>query len=105
MLAQVLLCTTLFGGFQRALPWHKHLSQKQINEIAPSLRHVIVTGAIKYFDAQVDDARHTMSVARTAARHGAIIATRVAAESLIPRKASVLLALTPVTLNPERRSP
>ena len=70
-------------GFQRALPWHKHLSQKQINEIAPSLRHDIVTGAIKYFDAQVDDARHTLSVARTAVRHGAIIATRVSAESLI----------------------
>ena len=70
-------------GFQRALPWHKHLSQKQINEIAPSLRHDIVTGAIKYFDAQVDDARHTMAVARTAARHGAIIATQVSAESLI----------------------
>lgn len=70
-------------GFKRALPWHKHLSQKQINEIAPSLRHDLVTGAIKYFDAQVDDARHTMSVARTAARHGAIIATQVSAESLI----------------------
>jgi len=70
-------------GFQRALPWHKHLSQKQINEIAPSLRQDLVTGAIKYFDAQVDDARHTMSVARTAARHGAIIATQVSAESLI----------------------
>ena len=70
-------------GFQRALPWHKHLSQKQINEIAPSLRHDIVTGAIKYFDAQVDDARHTMAVARTAARHGAIITTQVSAESLI----------------------
>jgi len=70
-------------GFQRALPWHKHLSQKQINEIAPSLRHDLVTGAIKYFDAQVDDARHTMAVARTAARHGAIIATQVSAESLI----------------------
>lgn len=70
-------------GFQRTLPWHKHLSQKQINIIAPSLRQDIVTGAIKYFDAQVDDARHTMSVARTAARHGAILATRVSAESLI----------------------
>ena len=70
-------------GFQRSLPWHKHLSQKQINEIAPSLRHDIVTGAIKYFDAQVDDARHTMAVARTAARHGAMIATQVSAESLI----------------------
>ena len=70
-------------GFQRALPWHKHLSQKQINEIAPSLRPDIILGAIKYFDAQVDDARHTLSVARTAARHGAVIATRVSAESLI----------------------
>ena len=70
-------------GFQRVMPWHKHLSQKQINEIAPSLRPDIIMGAIKYFDAQVDDARHTLSVARTAARHGAVIATRVSAESLI----------------------
>jgi glycerol-3-phosphate dehydrogenase len=70
-------------GFQRALPWHKHLSQKQINEIAPSLRPDIIMGAIKYFDAQVDDARHTLSVARTAIRHGATIATRVRADSLI----------------------
>lgn len=70
-------------GFQRGMPWHKHLSQKQINEIAPSLRPDIIMGAIKYFDAQVDDARHTLSVARTAARHGAVIATGVSAESLI----------------------
>jgi glycerol-3-phosphate dehydrogenase len=70
-------------GFQRALPWHKHLSQKNISQIAPSLRQDIVTGAIKYFDAQVDDARYTMMVARTAARHGAVIATGVACESLI----------------------
>lgn len=70
-------------GFQRALPWHKHLSQKNIAQIAPSLRQDIVTGAIKYFDAQVDDARYTMMVARTAARHGAVIATGVECESLI----------------------
>lgn len=70
-------------GFQRALPWHKHLSQKNIAEIAPSLRQDIVTGAIKYFDAQVDDARHTMMIARTAARHGAVIALGVSCESLI----------------------
>lgn len=69
-------------GFQRALPWHKHISQKNIALIAPSLRQDIVTGAIKYFDAQVDDARYTMMVARTAARHGAIIATGVTVDSL-----------------------
>jgi len=77
-------------GFQRALPWHKHISQKQIHEIAPSLRPDMVTGAIKYFDAQVDDARHTLSVARTAARHGAIILTRVRAESLMREKRRVV---------------
>ncbi len=70
-------------GFQRALPWHKHLSQKNVAQVAPSLRQDIVTGAIKYFDAQVDDARYTMMVARTAARHGAVIATGVSCESLI----------------------
>jgi len=70
-------------GFQRALPWHKHLSGKKIAEIAPSLRQDIVTGAVKYYDAQVDDARHTMTIIRTAARHGATIATRVEVENLI----------------------
>ena len=70
-------------GFQRALPGHKHISQKKIAEIAPSLRPDIVTGAIKYFDAQVDDARHTMMIARTAVRHGAVIATNVRVESLV----------------------
>ena len=69
-------------GFKRALPGHKHLSQKTISEIAPSLRTDVVTGAIRYFDAQVDDARHTMMIARTAKRHGAAILTRAKVESL-----------------------
>jgi glycerol-3-phosphate dehydrogenase len=70
-------------GFQRALPWHKHLSEKKIAEIAPSLRSDLINGAIKYFDAQVDDARHTLAIARTAARHGAVIASRVECEELV----------------------
>jgi glycerol-3-phosphate dehydrogenase len=77
-------------GFQRALPGHKHISQKKIAEIAPSLRPDIVTGAIKYFDAQVDDARHTMMIARTAARHGAVIATNIKVESLVREGKRVL---------------
>ena len=70
-------------GFQRALPWHKHMSAKKIAEIAPSLRQDIVTGAVKYYDAQVDDARHTMMIIRTARRHGATIATHVEVDQLI----------------------
>lgn len=72
-------------GFKRALPGHKHLSQKTISEIAPSLRTDVVTGAIRYFDAQVDDARHTMMIARTAKRHGAAIITHAKVENLIKK--------------------
>jgi glycerol-3-phosphate dehydrogenase len=70
-------------GMKRALPSHKHLTGKTIAQISPSLRQDIITGAIRYFDAQVDDARHTMMIARTAARHGAIMATGVRVEDLI----------------------
>jgi len=70
-------------GMKRALPSHKHLTGKTIAAISPSLRQDIITGAIRYFDAQVDDARHTMMIARTAARHGAVMATGVRVEDLI----------------------
>ena len=36
-----------------------------------------------YYDAQVDDARHTLTVARTAAAHSAVVATRVSAVGLL----------------------
>jgi glycerol-3-phosphate dehydrogenase len=80
-------------GFKRALPWHKHMSGKKIAEIAPSLRQDIVTGAVKYYDAQVDDARHTMTIIRTARRHGATIATRVEVNELIRDGKKVVGAL------------
>jgi glycerol-3-phosphate dehydrogenase len=70
-------------GFKRALPSHKHLTGNTISQISPSLRQDIIKGAIRYYDAQVDDARHTMMIARTAARHGAVMATGVRVEELI----------------------
>ena len=70
-------------GFKRALPSHRHLTGRTIATISPSLRQDIINGAIRYFDAQVDDARHTMMIARTAARHGALIATQVRVDDLI----------------------
>ena len=73
----------LLRGFKRALPWHKHLDQKRVAKVAPSLRADIITGGIQYFDAQVDDARHTMMITRTAKRYGARIATYTEATELI----------------------
>lgn len=70
-------------GFKRALPWHKHISQRELSEIAPSLRLDLITGGYQYFDAQVDDARHTMMIARTAAKYGAVITTRTSCKGLI----------------------
>lgn len=73
----------ILRGFKRALPWHKHLSQKQVSKVAPSLRGDLINGAIRYFDAQVDDARHTLAIARTAVRHGATMASQVECLELI----------------------
>ncbi len=61
------------------LPWHKHLTRRQALRICPALRATALVGAVQYYDAKVDDARHTMELARTAASYGAHVASRVAA--------------------------
>ena len=73
----------ILRGFKRALPSYKHISGEDLREIAPSLRPDKINSAYEYFDAQVDDARHTMFIARTAAAFGAYIATRTRVVSLI----------------------
>nr|MDT0663568.1 glycerol-3-phosphate dehydrogenase/oxidase [Micromonospora sp. DSM 115978] len=58
-----------------SLPRHRHLSRRAALELFPALRRDALVGAIQYWDGQVDDARHTMFVARTAAQYGALVAT------------------------------
>ncbi|WP_067138379.1 glycerol-3-phosphate dehydrogenase/oxidase [Microtetraspora malaysiensis] len=55
------------------VPRHRHLGRASTLAQAPALHPGRVTGAIRYFDAQVDDARLTVALARTAERHGALI--------------------------------
>src|SRR6478672_11621706 len=45
------------GKYEMGLPKHKHLFRKQVARIAPDLRTDELTGAIRYYDCQVDDAR------------------------------------------------
>lgn len=71
--AGLTLYDTLGGGGN--LPRHKHLTRRQALALAPSMRKTSMVGAIRYWDAQVDDARHTMSLGRTAAQYGAAIVT------------------------------
>ncbi|MDK3256113.1 glycerol-3-phosphate dehydrogenase/oxidase [Blastococcus capsensis] len=59
------------GG--RAMPRHRHLSRRATLRAFPALRRDVVRGAIRYWDAQVDDARHTLALVRTAAGYGAAV--------------------------------
>ena len=64
------------GKYDMGVPRHAHLFRKGVARIAPDLRTEDLKGAIRYYDAQVDDARLVLAVARTAASHGAHVATR-----------------------------
>jgi glycerol-3-phosphate dehydrogenase len=66
-----------FGPAEAGLPRHRHLSRKAVARIAPDFASETIAGAIRYFDCQVDDARLVLTIARTAAAHGAQIANRV----------------------------
>ena len=62
-------------GGARSVPRHKHLTRAGALRLVPALRRDALVGGIRYYDGQVDDARHTLTVARTAAAYGAVIRT------------------------------
>ncbi|OZE28144.1 glycerol-3-phosphate dehydrogenase [Rhodococcus sp. 05-2254-5] len=67
-------------GAGRGVPsHHKHLGKKKTLESFPSGKRSAIRGAVKFYEGQVDDARHTMMIARTSAAYGALCAnsTRV----------------------------
>jgi glycerol-3-phosphate dehydrogenase len=70
-------------GVKRPVPHHRHLTTRGALRRAPALRPDRLAGAMVYYDAQVDDARYTVTVARTAARYGATVVTRATATSLL----------------------
>jgi glycerol-3-phosphate dehydrogenase len=69
--AGLVLYDTLGGA--RALPRHRHLTRTGARALCPALRRDALVGAIRYWDAQTDDARHTLTVVRTAAWYGAVV--------------------------------
>ncbi|RZT84489.1 glycerol-3-phosphate dehydrogenase [Pseudonocardia sediminis] len=73
----------LLSGRSRGLPHHRHLTRAGARRVVPSLRKDALVGALEYYDAQVDDARHTMMIARTAAAYGAHVATRARVVGLL----------------------
>ncbi|MGI9007935.1 MAG: glycerol-3-phosphate dehydrogenase/oxidase [Streptosporangiaceae bacterium] len=63
-------------GQVRGLPLHRQLSRRHALRLAPALRRSALTGALLYWDAQVDDARYVIDLIRTAAGYGAQVASR-----------------------------
>ena len=69
----VALYDTLGGA--GAVPRHRHMTRGGALRVAPSLRADSLAGAMTFYDAQFDDARHTMMLARTASSYGAVTAS------------------------------
>nr|WP_255513424.1 glycerol-3-phosphate dehydrogenase/oxidase [Homoserinibacter sp. GY 40078] len=78
------------GGSAPGVPHHRHLSKRQLAKAAPDLAPDAFRGGLVYYDAQVDDARLVVSLARTAAEYGAHAASRVRVEGLLREGARVV---------------
>jgi glycerol-3-phosphate dehydrogenase len=78
------------GRYDAGVPRHKHLFRKQLARMAPDIRTDDLHGAIRYYDCQVDDARLVTTLARTAAHHGAHVATRTQVTGFLREGGSVV---------------
>lgn len=66
----------LRGARARAVPFHRHLGNKGLAERFAGLDQQKYRGGLEYYDAQVDDARLVLTLARSAHSLGAAVATR-----------------------------
>jgi glycerol-3-phosphate dehydrogenase len=71
----------LLALFRNVAP-HRMLSKRALLAGEPMIRERGLLGGARYFDAQCDDARLVLATARSAASHGAQIATYTAVEAL-----------------------
>ncbi|MGY5885404.1 glycerol-3-phosphate dehydrogenase/oxidase [Modestobacter lacusdianchii] len=62
-----------FGALSEPMPGQKHLTRTGARRMFPALKPDALVGAVRYYDAQADDARHTLTVALTAAAYGATV--------------------------------
>ena len=70
-------------GGAKSVPAQKHLTKAGALRLAPGLKRSSLIGGIRYYDTVVDDARHTMMVARTAAHYGAVVRSSSQVVSLL----------------------
>lgn len=88
---------------RRALPWHRHVDRKRMERLFPDLRHDAAVGAVRYWDASVDDARLVITLIRTAASYGAHVASRTQVVELTKRGTGVVNGAVVVDLETGRQ--
>ncbi|QTE28327.1 glycerol-3-phosphate dehydrogenase/oxidase [Pengzhenrongella sicca] len=94
--AGVALYDTLasINGRRRALPLHSHVTRKGLTKLFPDLRHEAAIGAIRYWDATVDDARLVSTLIRTAVSYGAAAASRTQVVAMTSNETGTITGAT-----------
>lgn len=67
------------GAYGGTMPRPKTLSRAAVKGLAPGLAADQIKSAVRFYDAQIDDARHTLALARSAAAAGAALVSQCTA--------------------------
>ncbi|MGO2037552.1 MAG: FAD-dependent oxidoreductase [Brevibacterium sp.] len=78
----------LAGGWREGV-LHRKLSPEEVLAQCPLFKEENLDGGLMYYDARVDDARLTLTVARTAAFHGAAIANHAKVADVVRARGKV----------------
>lgn len=87
---------------KRAMPFHRHVSRTGMERLFPDLKHEAAVGAVRYWDASVDDARLVVTLIRTAASYGAHAASRTQVVRMTKRGTGVVNGAVVVDLETGR---
>ena len=85
----------LAGGWREGV-LHKALGRDEVLARCPTLRAELVERGLVYYDARADDARLTLTVARTAAFHGAVVVNHARAVEVLRERGRVAGAVVEV---------
>lgn len=66
-----------------SVPLQRHYTRSSAKKLFPSLKDDSIVGALRFYDARVDDARLVISLVRTAVGHGALAASRTTVTDLL----------------------
>lgn len=73
----------VIGAHGRTVPLQKHYSRKGAKQLFPGIREDALCGAIRFYDARVDDSRLVIDLVRTAAGLGTLAASRTELTELV----------------------